>query len=135
MTVFQPRYVAYAAAHGRTPVDQLAADRDRFPGGHMAGFTTWLADRWAEFGIPMMSRSTSDAEQDAFTAWLTELARPGHGERVVLADGRRGVCTFVLTGQSTPDAIRFVADGNPSQCWEWVPLADVRPDRTADGER
>lgn len=70
------RYQAYAAAHDRTPEAMLAHDRQRSPGGQMTGYTRWIAEQWDAFGIPIMSRSTSDAEQDAFTTWLTERTTP-----------------------------------------------------------
>lgn len=45
-----PRYVAYAAAHGRTTDEMLAHDRDAFPGGRMAGFMIWLGRAWQAAG-------------------------------------------------------------------------------------
>lgn len=47
------------------------------------------------------------------------------GDTVELADGRRGQVTFVATGQSFPDLIRFVAEGSSWQRWEWVAVAEV----------
>jgi len=35
---WNPRYVAYATAHGRAPGEMLAADEAEFPGGRMTGF-------------------------------------------------------------------------------------------------
>lgn len=39
---WNPRFLAFARVHGRTPVEQLAHDDERWPGGRMAGFITWL---------------------------------------------------------------------------------------------
>lgn len=36
-----PKYIAYALAHGRTPEEQLAADTLEYPGGRYAGFICW----------------------------------------------------------------------------------------------
>lgn len=46
---WNPRYVAYARAHGNDPEAQLAADRIAWPGGVMAGFTLWIGEQWAEW--------------------------------------------------------------------------------------
>lgn len=42
-TEWNPRYIAYAEAHGRSPEEQLAADRVAYPGGCMAGFILWCS--------------------------------------------------------------------------------------------
>lgn len=43
---WNPRYAAYARAHGRTPEAMLEHDRGAWPGGRMTGFMCWIADRW-----------------------------------------------------------------------------------------
>ena len=44
-----PRYIAYAAAHGRAPESMMAHDDAAWPGGRMCGFTLWIADRWRDW--------------------------------------------------------------------------------------
>lgn len=46
---FQPRFVAYAKAHGREPQAQLDHDSKRWPGGCMCGFICWIGERKAAF--------------------------------------------------------------------------------------
>ena len=46
---FNPRYIVYAAANGRSPDEMLAFDRERFPGGQLAGFTLWISGKWREW--------------------------------------------------------------------------------------
>ena len=75
MAAAQPRYVAYAAAHGRTPDAQLAADRQAYPGGRMAGFIVWVSQQlraWRQIAKhvgPLLPEHHA-----AFDAWLDELA-------------------------------------------------------------
>jgi hypothetical protein len=44
-----PRYVAYARAHGRSTAAQLEQDRKDWPGGSMVGFTLWNTGRLRQF--------------------------------------------------------------------------------------
>lgn len=49
MTGDDPRYAAYARAHGRTPESMIEHDRAEFPGGCMAGFLAWMSKQKAAF--------------------------------------------------------------------------------------
>lgn len=66
---WNPRYLAYCAATGGlSPDDTLARDRQRYPGGCMAGFIIWSsqqAERWRA----LTGRQFLDADYDA---WLAE---------------------------------------------------------------
>lgn len=66
---FQPYWVAYALAHGRTPADQLADDRSstgRFLGHR---FMAWIEAEHRAFDPSAKVRSTP-AYVAEFTAWL-----------------------------------------------------------------
>lgn len=39
---FNPRFVAFAKAHGRTASEQIVHDKDAWPGGCMVGFMLWI---------------------------------------------------------------------------------------------
>jgi hypothetical protein len=70
---FNPRYVAYAAVHGKEPNAMMEHDRERYPGGCMTGFITWIPQQWLEWAKSVGRRDLamlSDAEHDAFTDWL-----------------------------------------------------------------
>lgn len=68
------RYVSYAAAHGMTPDEMLAADRVRWPGGSMVGFMSWIDGKWREWcALTHRPRSALNfADHAAFDAWLEE---------------------------------------------------------------
>lgn len=72
-----PRYVEYARAHGKTPQEQMDADRVTWPGGVMTEFICWIGARWAEWdklqgrklGEPHIGKDHAD-----FDAWLATRA-------------------------------------------------------------
>lgn len=84
---WNPRYVAYAVAHGREPEDMLEHDRAAWPGGQMVGFMLWMSRAWTVWaratGHPRErdpGAYLSGADHIAFDAWLssapTELRPP-----------------------------------------------------------
>ena len=48
---WNPRFVAYASAHGRTPEAMLEHDTEAWPGGKMCGFILWIKSAWSEWYI------------------------------------------------------------------------------------
>jgi hypothetical protein len=69
---WNPRYVAYARAHGCEPEQMLVFDAERFPGGAMSGFVVWISERWREWcsinrrGRDDVLSSEDHASNDAF---------------------------------------------------------------------
>ena len=64
-----PRYVAYARAHDRTPEAQSEHDRRTWPGGCNTGFMLWIGERWAAYWAAHgMGRweALSEADHEAF---------------------------------------------------------------------
>ena len=49
--VWNPRYIAYARAHGHEPGDQFAHDKTERPAGCMTGFILWISQAWRDFEI------------------------------------------------------------------------------------
>ncbi len=73
----QPYYAAYAAAHGRTPAEQLAHDTAHWPGGRMTGFLLWMSEQWAAFDAEhghRPNRTRPPEEHAQFAAWLEAAA-------------------------------------------------------------
>ncbi len=75
---WNPRYVAYSLAHGRTPEVMLDYDKKRCPGGCMGEFIIWMGQRWAEWcsltgAIP---HSYTKADHANFDAWLDAAQSP-----------------------------------------------------------
>ncbi|MFH0917012.1 MAG: hypothetical protein V1912_11300 [bacterium] len=73
MSDINPRYLAYCRAHGMTPDEMLAHDRQEYPGGVNVGFVNWFNAQWrawrASIGLTVR-RPLTDAEVAAFDAWL-----------------------------------------------------------------
>lgn len=77
-----PRYVAYAEAHGKTPEAMLEFDRKAWPGGCMTGFIRWIDAHkrafWRVRPEAFLDRYTI-LDQEAFSAFLREVAKRGPG--------------------------------------------------------
>jgi hypothetical protein len=71
---WNPRFVAYATAHGRSPEDMLAHDRQAHPGASMMEFSIWVQQQWRRFRESQGRRHDDRIgdNQDAFTAWLNQ---------------------------------------------------------------
>lgn len=46
---WNPRYLAYADANHNLPQEQILIDRQKYPGGYMAGFIIWNRLHWSLF--------------------------------------------------------------------------------------
>jgi hypothetical protein len=69
-----PRYIAYCQAHGRSAGEQLSYDREKYPGGVMAGFILWLGEKWFEWRTNNKRKRDdilSDEDHSSFDRYLT----------------------------------------------------------------
>lgn len=77
MKEVNPRYVAYAKAHGRTLDEMMDNDRRAYPGGCMCGFILWISQMkqkfWKTSPGSFLDRYTIH-DQDAWTRFLQEEA-------------------------------------------------------------
>lgn len=79
---WNPRYVAYAAAHNKTPEAMTEHDAEAWPGGRTAGFILWISAHWSRWFIEVKKTKRpepasirypyplSDEDHENFTAWL-----------------------------------------------------------------
>lgn len=77
-TRWNPRYVAYAAAHRVDPATMLQRDREAWPGGHMTGFILWMNTAWKTWFEATNHPRRRDpaaylraADHVAFDTWLS----------------------------------------------------------------
>lgn len=92
MVQWNHRFTAYAAAHGKTPTEMVAADDAAYPGGRMAGYINWIRSAWDEWervtGRPSRDQvPLSAAEHQAFDEWLGARAARDARELADHADG------------------------------------------------
>ncbi len=76
------RYIAYCA--GEKPREVLKRDAERWPGGAMCAFITWIGERWREFlaANPKVDRGfLSDEDHRAFTGWLLRRTPTGQKQQ------------------------------------------------------
>lgn len=77
---WNPRYVAFARAHGRTPEEQAVFDDQKWPGGCMVGFQLWISQQLREAheagagGVIRDLNGLHVWKQGEWDAWLN---RPG----------------------------------------------------------
>lgn len=71
---WNPRYLVYCG--DEDPDTVLERDRERYPGGCMAGFILWLHRKWAEWktmkGYPLTECYAYSPYQEEFDEWLSE---------------------------------------------------------------
>lgn len=76
MQEWNPRYIAYSAAHDKTPDEMLEYDKNRFPGGVMVGFMLWIKEQWCAFArVRGWEHNYLKDHQDYidFDAWLVTI--------------------------------------------------------------
>ena len=83
MSQYQPRYLAYCAAHGRTPDEQMAHDEEEWPGGVMVGFMLWISQQWERFERETKTAKLDPERQVRFDAWI------GGSVTATVGEGRR----------------------------------------------
>lgn len=69
---FQPRYLAYCQAHGKTPDEMMEHDLTRWPGGCMCGFLLWSNEHIskAKKSHPEWFIGPNLYDHDAYDEWL-----------------------------------------------------------------
>lgn len=112
-----PRYVAYAKAHDKTPDKMMAHDTERFPGGKMCGFTLWINEQWYQWhktrGLKRHDYVLTDADHESFDAMLDQAAL---FEQVMAAEGIEGW------------TLEWYDSGDEGYCWRDQKVIRIGPD-------
>lgn len=75
-----PRYVAYAAMHGRETAEQLVHDLVEYEGGCMTGFITWVQAEAGNFNRSKGDPLATQVDPDGFTRHLQLVAEQQKGK-------------------------------------------------------
>ena len=78
VTIWNPRYVAYAREHGLEPEVMIQRDEDTYPGGRMAGFIVWIGEKWDAYASEVGKTHERQRglfpllveDHEAFNKWL-----------------------------------------------------------------
>ena len=70
MSDYNPRFTAYAKANGKTELEMMEHDTEKYPGGKMTGFIIWMDARWAQFNTETGSDNFTQDKHEKFDAWL-----------------------------------------------------------------
>jgi len=71
---WNPRYVAYAKAHGHPPEGMMERDRGVWPGDYTVGFMFWNMVKWDEFMKefhPEVPQEFKTLHGEEYTEWLS----------------------------------------------------------------
>lgn len=73
---FNPRYAAYARAHGKTPEAMMQGDAAALSGGSMVGFILWISKQKRQFAALHPDKMMGDSvlDQEAWTEFLNAVA-------------------------------------------------------------
>jgi len=69
---FNPRYAAYAKAHGNAAEAQLEHDTLVYPGGCMCGFILWITEAWGSFYAETKTNRWTHNRHELFDNWLSD---------------------------------------------------------------
>lgn len=92
---YNPRYLRYAANHGRGPIEQSAHDEVAWPGGRAVGFMLWIGAAWQAFDLANGIRGDAGSRQ---------LKRYGVARRAGFADDHAMFDKFLVTYNGQFDA-------------------------------
>lgn len=86
---WNPYFVHYASAHGRSAEEQLQTDRQACPGGTAAGFLCWMSGQRAAFKAahPDAFLGNTLIDHRAWSEWLKQSAERPRVDREATLKG------------------------------------------------